>query len=109
MGLRLKINFALESYELTKTAQQHLDELGEEPAVGESILISLQGHTDMYGPPSYHKELSIRRAESAKENLAPFRSAIGIFHVASQRGWPQKTPYFQRFVEIPRRLISGHL
>ena len=33
MGLRLKINFALNSYELTKTAQQHLDELGEELAV----------------------------------------------------------------------------
>ena len=42
MGLRLKINFDLDSYELTQTAQQHLDELGEELAVSESIRISLQ-------------------------------------------------------------------
>lgn len=69
MGLRLKINFALDSYELTPTAQQHLDELGEELAVSESIKISLQGHTDMYGSESYNKELSIRRAESAKNYL----------------------------------------
>jgi outer membrane protein OmpA-like peptidoglycan-associated protein len=69
MGLRLKINFAFNSYELTKTAQQHLNELGEELAVIESIRISLQGHTDMRGEAYYNKELSIRRAESAKDYL----------------------------------------
>ena len=69
MGLSLKISFDLDSYELTQTAQEHLDELGEELAVGESIRISLQGHTDMHGEAYYNKELSIRRAESAKKYL----------------------------------------
>ena len=69
IGLSLKINFALNSYELTQTAQQHLDELGEELAFSESIRISLQGHTDMRGEAYYNKELSIRRAESAKNYL----------------------------------------
>jgi outer membrane protein OmpA-like peptidoglycan-associated protein len=69
IGLSLKINFALNSYELTKAAQQHLNELGEELAIGESIRISLQGHTDMRGEAYYNKKLSIRRAESAKDYL----------------------------------------
>ena len=69
IGLSLKINFALNSYELTKAAQQHLNELGEELATSESIRISLQGHTDMHGEAYYNKELSIRRAESAKNYL----------------------------------------
>lgn len=69
VGLRLKINFALNSYELTKAAQQHLYELGEVLAASESIKISLQGHTDMHGEAFYNKELSIRRAESAKNYL----------------------------------------
>ena len=69
IGLSLKINFALNSYELTKDAQQHLYELGEVLAASESIRISLQGHTDMHGEAYYNKELSIRRAESAKNYL----------------------------------------
>jgi outer membrane protein OmpA-like peptidoglycan-associated protein len=68
-GLSLKINFELNSYKLTKTAQQHLDELGEELAFSKSIQISLQGHTDMHGSANYNKELSLRRAESAKKYL----------------------------------------
>ena len=69
MGLSLKISFDLDSWELTQTAQEHLDELGEELASGESIRISLQGHTDMYGPAAYNEELSIRRAENANNYL----------------------------------------
>ncbi len=93
MGLRLKINFDLDSYELTKTAQQHLDELGEELAAGESIRISLQGHTDMLGEAYYNEELSIRRAESAKKylvdtfNLNPERIVtlgFGFEHLADE-------------------------
>jgi outer membrane protein OmpA-like peptidoglycan-associated protein len=92
-GLRIKINFALNSYELNKTAQQHLDELGEELAVSESIRISLQGHTDMRGEAYYNKELSIRRAESAKNylvdtfNLNPERIVtlgFGFEHLADE-------------------------
>ena len=93
VGLSLKINFALNSYELTKAAQQHLDELGEELAVSESIKISLQGHTDMRGEAYYNKELSIRRAESAKKylvdtfNLNPERIVtlgFGFEHLANE-------------------------
>lgn len=79
VGLSLKINFELDSYELTQTAQQHLDELGEELATSESIRISLQGHTDMYGPASYNEDLSIRRAESAKSYL------VDIFKISPER------------------------
>ena len=93
IGLSLKINFALNSYELTKAAQQHLEELGEELAVSESIKISLQGHTDMRGEAYYNKELSIRRAESAKNylvdtfNLNPERIVtlgFGFEHLADE-------------------------
>jgi outer membrane protein OmpA-like peptidoglycan-associated protein len=69
IGLSLKINFELDSTELTQTAQQHLDELGEELVLSESIRISLQGHTDMHGPASYNEDLSIRRARSAKNYI----------------------------------------
>ena len=79
VGLSLKIKFELDSYELTQTAQQHLDELGEELATSESIRISLQGHTDMYGPASYNEDLSIRRAESAKDYL------VDIFKISPDR------------------------
>ncbi len=68
-GLRIKINFELNSYELTKNAQQQLDELGEELAASESVRISLQGHTDKSGSAYYNEELSLRRAESAKKYL----------------------------------------
>jgi outer membrane protein OmpA-like peptidoglycan-associated protein len=71
-GLWLKINFELDSYELSKIAQENLDELGEELTSEESIRICLQGHTDMYGSENYNKELSIRRAESAKNYLVDF-------------------------------------
>jgi outer membrane protein OmpA-like peptidoglycan-associated protein len=93
VGLSLKINFALNSYELTKTAQEHLYELGEELAASESIQISLQGHTDMHGEAYYNKELSIRRAESAKKylvdtfNLNPERIVtlgFGFEHLADE-------------------------
>jgi len=79
MGLRLKINFDLDSYELTQTAQEHLAELGEELAASESIRISLQGHTDMYGSASYNEELSIRRAESAKNYI------VDTFKISPER------------------------
>jgi len=93
IGLSLKINFALNSYELTKAAQQHLNELGEELATSKSIRISLQGHTDMRGEAYYNKELSIRRAESAKKylvdnfNLNPERIVtlgFGFEHLADE-------------------------
>ena len=93
VGLSLKINFALNSYELTKAAQQHLNELGEELATSKSIRISLQGHTDMRGEAYYNKELSIRRAESAKKylvdtfNLNPERIVTlgyGFEHLADE-------------------------
>jgi len=79
MGLSLKINFDLDSYELTQTAHEHLYELGEELASDESTRISLQGHTDMYGPASYNDELSIRRAESAKNYL------VDTFKISPER------------------------
>jgi outer membrane protein OmpA-like peptidoglycan-associated protein len=69
VGLRIKINFELNSYQLTKTAQQNLDELGKELADSKSTRISLQGHTDKSGSAYYNRELSMRRAESAKEYL----------------------------------------
>ncbi len=79
MGLSLRINFELNSYELTHTAQKHLDELGEELAASKSIRISLQGHTDMYGTAPYNKKLSIRRAESAKNYL------VNNFNISPER------------------------
>ena len=79
MGLSLKIHFDLDSYELTSTAQEHLDELGEELAGSQSIRISLQGHTDMYGSASYNEVLSIRRAESAKNYL------VNTFEISPER------------------------
>lgn len=78
-GLWLEINFELDSFLLTETAQKHLDELGEELAAKESIRISLQGHTDMYGQADYNRDLSIQRAKSAKQYL------MNTFNVSPDR------------------------
>jgi outer membrane protein OmpA-like peptidoglycan-associated protein len=79
VGLSLKIKFHFDSFKLTQAAQEHLDELGEELASGQSTRISLQGHTDMFGSPVYNEELSIRRAESAKNYL------VDTFNISPER------------------------
>lgn len=78
-GLWLKIGFELDSYQLTKRAQNHLDELGRELAARGPVKISLQGHTDMSGPREYNKDLSMRRAQSAKKYL------MDAFNISSER------------------------
>jgi hypothetical protein len=40
-------------------------------------------------------------------SIPPF--PYSIIPGGSQRGWPQKTSYFQRVVEIPRRLFIRRL
>jgi outer membrane protein OmpA-like peptidoglycan-associated protein len=78
-GLWLKISFELDSYRLTKSAQKNLDELGRELAARGSLKISLQGHTDMFGSTEYNKDLSMRRAKSAKKYL------MEVYNISSER------------------------
>jgi outer membrane protein OmpA-like peptidoglycan-associated protein len=78
-GLWLKINFELNSSQLTKSAQKHLDELGRELVAEGSVKISLQGHTDMSGTREYNQDLSMRRAESAKNFL------MNAYNISSDR------------------------
>jgi outer membrane protein OmpA-like peptidoglycan-associated protein len=91
-GTLLNINFALDSYMLTDTAQHDLDDLGKELAGKQSMRISLEGHTDMHGESSYNEDLSVRRAKQAKQYL------VTRFRIAPQR--IETTGYgFERLVD----------
>ncbi len=68
-GLNLKIFFKFDSYELSNTVQAHLDQLGGLLTEKKSTRINLTGHTDIVGSAEYNKELSFKRAESAKNYL----------------------------------------
>src|SRR5262245_57295387 len=69
--LRLAVPFEFDSAILSSSAQRQLDELGG--ALHSQIIayahIELDGHTDERGLEEYNKDLSSRRAESAKNYL----------------------------------------
>jgi outer membrane protein OmpA-like peptidoglycan-associated protein len=69
--LQLDVPFDFNSAELTPSAKQQLDELGEVLASKEfsNVCIELAGHTDERGTEEYNLELSRRRAESAKRYI----------------------------------------
>jgi outer membrane protein OmpA-like peptidoglycan-associated protein len=67
----LDIKFDFDSAELSSHGIQQLDTAGQalsDPAL-ESHRFMLAGHTDDVGNPSYNRELSRRRAESARKYL----------------------------------------
>jgi outer membrane protein OmpA-like peptidoglycan-associated protein len=68
-GITIKVFFELDSYNLTNTAQEHLNILGEYLVENQSTSISLEGHTDRRGEHDYNNELSMKRAEKAKAYL----------------------------------------
>ncbi len=68
-GLKLDIHFERGSWQLSDTAQKHLDILGKILSEQPSITISLEGHTDMKGPWDFNKDLSLKRAESAQKYI----------------------------------------
>ncbi len=78
-GLRLDVHFDRNSYNLSKTAQEHLDILGRILAEQKSVTICLEGHTDMTGTADYNKLLSIKRARSARDYI------VNKYHVDKDR------------------------
>ena len=64
-----EVNFDFDKYNLTKTAKDILDEMGnmmqEEPA----LILEIEGHTDNVGPDAYNTILGKKRAESVKRYL----------------------------------------
>ena len=84
-GLKLDIHFERGSWQLSDTAQKHLDVLGKILSEQPSITVSLEGHTDMKGTWDFNKNLSLKRAESAqkyildKYNIDPGRIIVSGF------------------------------
>lgn len=91
-GLKLDVHFDFNSYELTDTVQKHLDILGKILVEEETIIVSLEGHTDMTGSADYNKDLSVKRAEEVKGYL------IKSYNISSDR--IQTTGYgFERLAD----------
>lgn len=65
-----EINFDFDSFELTPTAQQILDEAGAQMKVHSGSLLEISGHTDAHGAKTYNMLLGERRASSAKTYIA---------------------------------------
>jgi len=63
----LKIEFALNSADLTDAAKRSLDEVAKviKWQVNQGLTWEVQGHTDASGSPKHNDELSLRRAEAA--------------------------------------------
>jgi len=93
-GLNLDVRFERNSYALSDTAQKHLDVLGRLLVEQKTVMVSLEGHTDMTGTAEYNKGLSLKRAESAREyivstyNIQQDRisvSGFGFEHLADRQ------------------------
>ncbi len=79
-----EVNFNFDSFELTSTAQQILDEAGEQMKLHGGSLLEISGHTDAHGAKTYNMILGERRANSAKTYIAE-HSGVHLYrlHVVS--------------------------
>lgn len=61
-----EINFAFDSWEIDKVAEQILNEAGQKMQSVANSLLEVAGHTDQTGPTQYNFTLGERRADAAK-------------------------------------------
>lgn len=64
------VKFGFDKDNLTKTAQESLDQLAAQIANTKGYIIALEGGTDSVGSPDYNYDLSQRRANSVIQYLA---------------------------------------
>lgn len=67
--LSSEVNFAFDSDELLPGASITLDEVAHRLRENTELRVSIEGHTDSVGNPTYNQDLSQRRAESVKTYL----------------------------------------
>ncbi|RME30294.1 MAG: OmpA family protein [Candidatus Zixiibacteriota bacterium] len=65
-----EINFDFDSYEITSTAADILNEAGQKLESAPKSLVEIIGYTDKTGPASYNLVLGEKRADAAKRFLA---------------------------------------
>ncbi len=65
-----EINFDFDSYEITSTAADILNEAGQKLESSPKSLVEIIGYTDKTGPASYNLVLGEKRADAAKRFLA---------------------------------------
>ncbi len=64
------VHFGFDKDNLTKTAQEALDQLASDVASAKGYIITVEGGTDSTGPADYNYSLSERRADSVIQYLA---------------------------------------
>jgi outer membrane protein OmpA-like peptidoglycan-associated protein len=100
----LRITFALDSADLTRQAQEDLDQFAQ--AITDDKLRSysffVDGHTDMRGSPDYNQQLSERRAQAVVAYLR--RKGIDSDRL-TPRGFGQSKPAVEDgFADVNRRV-----
>lgn len=63
------VNFAFDKYTLNRSARGYLDVIADSLADNQKWNVQLDGHTDFIGSNSYNRELSKKRAISARDYL----------------------------------------
>lgn len=64
------VNFDFDKYDLTKGAQDILDEIGASMQGKPALILEIEGHTDNVASDAYNLALGQRRAQSVKRYLA---------------------------------------
>lgn len=64
------VNFDFNRYDLTKIAQDILDEIGATMQQRPALILEIEGHTDNIGSDTYNQVLGEKRAENVKRFLA---------------------------------------
>jgi outer membrane protein OmpA-like peptidoglycan-associated protein len=64
------VNFDFNRYDLTKIAQDILDEIGATMQQRPALILEIEGHTDNIGSDAYNQVLGEKRADNVKRFLA---------------------------------------
>ncbi|UCD16966.1 MAG: OmpA family protein [Candidatus Zixiibacteriota bacterium] len=74
------VNFDFDSYDLTQTAKDNLEDLGQKMIDYPRSLLELAGHTDQMGSSDYNFTLGQKRAESVKKYLVD-QYAVALYRM----------------------------
>jgi outer membrane protein OmpA-like peptidoglycan-associated protein len=72
-----EVNFDFDKYDLTKTAQDILDEIGMQMQEHPELILNVAGYTDNIGSETYNLLLGDRRAQSVRRYLTD-KFGVGI-------------------------------
>ncbi|MBN2226713.1 MAG: OmpA family protein [candidate division Zixibacteria bacterium] len=74
------VNFDFDSYDLSQTAKDNLEELGQKMIDYPRSLLELAGHTDQTGSATYNLELGRMRADAVKKYLVD-QYAVALYRM----------------------------